>query len=422
MNRRDPFGRRRYLHFDAPVSRKSLRALATDPCRVESWGFLPLLRVDVVSRKVRKDADGTLSTRPKSRPISYASHRDAAIYAYYSGLLADKYEKYLALRPFNGSITAFRSGSGRCNIDFARDAFAAIRTLGTCTALAFDVKGFFDNLDHRLLKRVWVRLLGTAALPPDHYAVYKSVTRFSFVMRDSAYSALGVSRHNPRAHNRVNLCSAAEFRSKIRGLGLVKKNTKPFGIPQGTPISAVLSNLYMLDFDEATHALVTSYGGHYWRYCDDILCVVPTEHADTVSERVRDALRDSRLQLQDDKTHRHDFATGSRTSDPLQYLGFVFDGERVMLRTAGVSRYYAKMRAGVRAVSAGRRATSKREGVVQPLRTTKLYIRYSYLGRRNFISYALRASRHFGDLAIKNQIKRHWRALRILIAQQSSAT
>ena len=34
--------------------------------------------------------------------------------------------------------------------------------------------------------------------------------------------------------------------------------------------------------------------------------------------------------------------------EPVQYLGFIFDGNRTLLRTASVARYYRKMRAGVR--------------------------------------------------------------------------
>ena len=42
----------------------------------------------------------------------------------------------------------------------------------------------------------------------------------------------------------------------------------------------------------------------------------------------------------------------------------------------------------------------------------KLYKRYSYLGRRNFISYGYRAARIMGSPSIKKQLKPHWNRLR----------
>lgn len=49
--------------------------------------------------------------------------------------------------------------------------------------LCFDITGFFDNLDHAILKRRLKELLGVTELPPDWYAVFRHVTRFSRVER-----------------------------------------------------------------------------------------------------------------------------------------------------------------------------------------------------------------------------------------------
>lgn len=40
-----------------------------------------------------------------------------------------------------------------CNIDFANYAFKEIVSRGNCVALVIDIKGFFDNLDHEILKK-----------------------------------------------------------------------------------------------------------------------------------------------------------------------------------------------------------------------------------------------------------------------------
>lgn len=47
------------------------------------------------------------------------------------------------------------------------------------------------------------------------------------------------------------------------------------GIPQGTAVSAVLANVYMIDFDEWLAKLCEKEGGLYRRYSDDFIIVLP---------------------------------------------------------------------------------------------------------------------------------------------------
>lgn len=125
------FARRRYLHFDEPLSPRDAEALATSPARVASWAFLPMLHWIVKARKVKRKDDGALEKKPpKNRPIAYASHKDAAIYAYYGHLLGARYEAAVVTLGIQDCVTAFREHSGRCNIDFAMEAFEWIRHKG----------------------------------------------------------------------------------------------------------------------------------------------------------------------------------------------------------------------------------------------------------------------------------------------------
>ena len=171
------FKSRRYLHFDEPIGEDASRALATNPDRVKSWAFMPMLKCILVTTKVKWNKAGKLEFKDKPRPICYSCHKDATIYAYYGSLLSQAYEKLLASRGLSAVVTAFRPDSGKCNIDFAKDAFDWIRANGECTALAFDIKSFFDTLDHRVLKRQWVAVIGKPNLPDDHYAIFKSLTK-----------------------------------------------------------------------------------------------------------------------------------------------------------------------------------------------------------------------------------------------------
>ena len=186
------------------------------------------------------------------------------------------YEVEVQRRDLHEVVTAFRGTSGRCNIHFANDAFEFILASGGGAVLASDIKGFFDNLNHVKLKAAWSKLLGVDRLPDDHYAVFRAVTKYCFVDRERLSRVLQLDPENPRADGRRRICSPREFRELVRGNGLCVVNRSGVGIPQGSPISSVLANLYMLEFDTAMNKFVSEHSGFYRRYCDDLLLVLPT--------------------------------------------------------------------------------------------------------------------------------------------------
>lgn len=420
------FARRNYFHFDESVSPETARNLATNPGRVSKWGFLPMLHCMLSTRKVKRLSNGTLEKKSKERPIEYAAHKDAAIYAAYGFLLTGEYEKELQTRELSDVVTGFRPSTQRCNIDFAKESFDWIANKGPCVALAFDIENFFNALDHSILKTQWSQVMGRGRMSDDHFAVYRSLTRYSYVDRSEVFKEFGISLSNPRAGGRTRICSSEDFRLRVRGKGLIRVNNTPRGIPQGSPMSAVLSNIYMLDFDADVYEQVSRVGGLYRRYCDDMLCVVPAEAALDIENYVMARISDYRLTIQVSKTKRHRFTEQNGrliTDTPLQYLGFLFDGTRTLVRTASLARYYRKMRAGVGlAGQTMRRHNKLRKKHNEPTEThlyrRKLQIRYSYLGRHNFIAYALRAATIMNEPAIKKQIRRHWNKLRWQIVKE----
>ena len=143
-------------------------------------------------------------------------------------------------------------------------------------------------------------------------------------------------------------------------------------------MSAVLSNIYMLTFDEVMSGWANSVGGLYRRYCDDIMVVVPPERADSTEFLVKALVQKLELTLNDDKTERVMFGpiqgTPAALDGALPYLGFVFDGQCVRLRQSSLDRYYGKMRRGVRfAAMCRKRHSGSAPGV--PLKTRKLFLR-----------------------------------------------
>lgn len=404
---------RGYVHFDSPLSLKTAEKLVTSPNAVASHAFYPLLRYTVESQKIEKDPAGNAVKKPvKKRPISFAAHADAHIYSYYGSMLSALYELRLKQLGIGDSVLAFRS-LGKSNVHFANDAFELIKKMGPCVAFATDISGFFDNLDHNHLKKAWTSLLGVPALPDDHYAVFKSLTRYSFVLRDQVYAALGLSSNNPpRSPDR--LCSAADFRVKVRSSGLIECHKAGNGIPQGSPISALLSNIYMLEFDQFLRAEIDARGGHYMRYCDDVLCIVPITKAADLHALVEELIGRFGLTINDDKTETIDFQLRSGilvANRQLQYLGFNFDGTRKLIRSAAFAKFSDKMRRGVSLARQTAKKHNKSRRTPEEIWRKQLYERYSHLGKRNFVRYGLRAAEIMESRAMYRQLRPLWRRL-----------
>jgi hypothetical protein len=435
------FKRRTYLHFDLPVGQEAAERLACDPARVASHSFYPFLGFTNVVKRITKDASGQVEQKEKHREIKIAAHRDAALYSHYADLLAPLYEEELHRRGLDKVVTAFRKQPrGGTNIDFAGEVFRFIDHHRPCVALAFDLEKFFDTLDHELLKQQWLGLVGGSRLPADHFAIFKSLTRFCWVDRGETYEKLKISPNKPKANNRRRICNPGDFRRKIRENGLLRWNPTPGkGIPQGSPLSALLSNIYMLDFDETLHTGIAQLGGLYRRYCDDIMIIVPPEHRHDAEGLVATAVDVARLTFNGQKTDRAAFPSGrgqaaatpipgSGFSDRIQYLGFTYDGSQTLIRPGSLARYYGKMRAGVSLAKQTQRKHNKRERdqgqALSPLKTRKLYIHYSYLINRrtrlpgrdrkaqgNFLTYAYRASEKLDAPEIRSQVRNHWKKL-----------
>ena len=450
------YKRRGYLHFDAPLAHPGAAWLYVQRFQEgQPHSFLPFLGFTLTTTRIRRADEPKIPRRQrqlvlkaKKRAIKIASHHDAAIYSYYAMLVGERYEQRLTDLNLTVVPTAFRKiCGGRCNIHHAKEVFDFVDAHRPCVALAFDIEKFFDRLNHKVLRTAWADILGAARLPEDHYKVFRSMTRFSWVSRDDVYAEFGISRFNPKMENSENprprICEAPEFRERVREAGLLQMNPdKDRGIPQGAPISALLSNLYMLRVDEVMNAWAIQIGGLYRRYCDDIMVVVPPERVDTTEFLLKALIREIDLKINDDKTERVSFGPdeGHLAVDGkrLPYLGFVFDGNAVRLRQSSLDRYYGKMRRGV-VFAATCHVAHVGTAKEIPMKVRKLYLKYSYLARSqrggkalrqkagakyqlrrtNFITYALRSADHFGSRTIRRQIRGHWSKLKRQIREKS---
>jgi RNA-directed DNA polymerase len=420
-NKEPWFRRRGYLHFDRPVGQASALAIVADPARVAARSFFPFLDFDITSTKVKWDDDlRKLVRKRKERKVAYASHIDSHIFSYYCHALSARYEAEIARRGLSENVLAFRA-LRKSNIHFAAEGFSAIAQRDSCYVLGLDIKGFFDNLNHKILKTAWASVLGEEYLPNDHYAVFKAITQFSIVNLDCVLDLLGISKNNPK-NKRHRLCTPEQFRDKVRASGLIRPHKLAHGIPQGSSISALLSNIYMLEFDSCVKTYVEQCGGQYFRYCDDMLFIVPLDEKPNCEAFAKTVIARFGLEIQDTKTERREFVLkGGRlvTEKPLQYLGFLFDGEKTYLRSASLARYSDRVRRGVRVAKATmakrNRARLARGEDPRPLFTSNLVRRYTYFGRRNFISYGYRAAKIMNSDGIRKQLRPLWGKFRLAL-------
>ena len=418
---------RKYLHFDLPISSKKAEKIVTNKSLVAKHAFYPFISSEIQATKLDRDLKtNKLYQKPKIREVAYSSHLDSHIYAYYAELLSNKYEEKIHALGLHENVLAFRKLDGKNNIHFANDAFESIKNLGECSVIALDFSKFFDTLDHMILKKKWCSLLNVSSLPEDHYTVFRSLTKFSKVDRERLFSLFDISIYTPKANNRKRICSAAEFRSQVRKGGLIKPNPETSkGVPQGSPISALLSNIYMLDFDLEMKKYVDVFGGKYFRYCDDMLFIVPTIVRGQVESLANSKVQAFKVLINKNKTEIRDFKLqhGKLCSfdekgkhKPLQYLGFLFDGKSIFLRSTALARYSEKMKGGVKlAKKTMKRKNRIRKRKGEPEQSTvykrKLHRLYSYRGKRNFISYGYRAAKIMDSKSIKKQLKPLWSRL-----------
>lgn len=470
MKQKNWFKPKSFTHISQKLSLEDgqwIKNYVSDPCNIEIHKFYPLIHRTIVVKRFKKGYDrngnevkrhytiekGNRKTNAKYREIYYPNHLDAHIYSYYAQkILEPLYERRLRKdESLNDSILAYRriplkdKSRCKCNIDFADEVFDKIKnTKGEIAVVALDISKFFDSLDHKILKKAWCKLLERRDLPKDHYNIFKSLTTFSYVELKSLLNEFGYKHPNQLVQRQVQnfVSNGTEFRTRIKSKGYIKKN--PFrrseqdkvkktiiGIPQGTPISAFLANLYLLEFDEKALSILKECNGIYRRYSDDILLICPRKEYVSIEEKFYALITEFKLVIQSSKTQRSFFVEGKleKGERPVGYLGLQFDGRRKLLKSASVSKFYRKMKSNVkyRAFQAYRskRTIEKSQITDSTLHRKQLYTQFSFLGasnksfrKRNYFSYANLAAKITGSPHIKKQLSKAWKILHNDISKQ----
>lgn len=385
---------------------------------IGTYAFFPLIYAEIKERKYKKidkekHINNTKSGRThllkykenkfektrKIRPLHYASHFDSLVYGYYAEELSKKYQVILEKnKELDESVIAYRKikidgnkDVGKSTIHFAKEAFDEIikraKIDSGIAALTFDIESFFSGLNHQFLYEKWCEVMQFSKLPKDHLNVFKACTNFRYILRDDLRIKQVVGRRKAGFDERKLFkirrdkgykCffrDNKDFRDHIKQgkLRVYKNSFFKFdeklnkkinvGIPQGLPISAVLANLYLLDFDRRIiEKLVIEKGAYYRRYSDDILIVCNINEIKDIKEFVIEEIRKSFLGISEAKTEQFIFQelifnekqerrltsikvdeNESKINKPLIYLGFEFRGYNTVIKSTNLARYYRRL-------------------------------------------------------------------------------
>ena len=112
----------------------------------------------------------------------FASHIDSFIYSHYGTVISEKYNEWTSSHNIDECSIAYRNNKkGKSNIQFAAEVIKEIIQWGKCYIFVGDFSKFFENIEHRQLKRCLKDVLQVSELPRDYYQVLKSLMKYSYV-------------------------------------------------------------------------------------------------------------------------------------------------------------------------------------------------------------------------------------------------
>lgn len=416
-----------YAHFDPRTSlgQESVQEYVTNPANIAKHGFFPFIQYYKVEKKVRK-VQGKLVPKVKRRLISYSAHMDSCIHQRYAFLINRAYNAACKEKGLDGISVAYRNNLHKEPFQLAAEAFSFIEQNQPCFIMVGDFTEFFDHIDHQYLKQQLCRLLQVETLTEDYYRVFKSVTKYGFCSRDDILKAKGIEKLTYKALRELNHAGKLFNKEELKAFKpFMHKHKASKGIPQGSPLSAVLANVYMLAYDQEMKAFVESYGGKYMRYSDDTIMILPLTEGRTVDDywgRFQELLShyEGMVELQSEKTRRFEYRAGElipiseNTPSFMDYLGLRFQSDGIRIRPKCFSKYHYRMKRKARNNRRQQIARAKKQKARSMVSNRRLYELYGKeSGRvkgeplRNLLTYLTRVQRslHLEDPEMQALLK-----------------
>lgn len=347
-----------YTHFDFPVTQKEKEGFIQKikSGELKHHRYLPFITFDIVYKKYNSKN----GVKIKKRKISLPSHHDALVYSFFGMVLDDYYNKYVNRFKLDDVAVAYRKNKKVTNIDVARDIFNFISKTDTWV-IKGDFQSFFDNLNHDYLLKTVKEIMG------DEYGkevekMLKSVTSYKYISKKILKNR---KKMYFKKHGHSYFENRRELGESIKSGDIKLILNKKCGIPQGTSVSATLANIYMIFFDEWLNQKVTKLGGLYRRYSDDFIIAIPQENLiehdlfdfkDAVINKSENELKLIikaektkllRYDLENKNILRYSQNNESWGLSSLDYLGFIYDGKSVSLRSKSIYKFIYKSKRNI---------------------------------------------------------------------------
>ncbi|MEY8441237.1 reverse transcriptase/maturase family protein [Lactobacillaceae bacterium 24-114] len=426
----------KYRHFDASLSnnvkRKVIESILHSEKYVAKYRHLPFIEFPITFNKYSRQKN----RYKKERIISLPSHHDALLYKIYSKILSACYENFLKDKGLQKIPIAYRKNHS--NITGAKEAIDRISSQSSWI-IKGDFSNFFPSINHNVLIKnikTVLRSVEGGKLSSDWITVLRSLMNYRYITLKNIEKVLGDKSKVGNSY--VKDLKELDALIKNRELKVSKKQR--VGIPQGTALSAVLANVYMIEFDEWVTNYLRTFDGFYRRYSDDFIIVIPANLVDihdinTIKEKI--IARSSRklsLVIKKSKTDVYYFDNSPQinkgilrvnsrnnmlSKSELNYLGFSFDGKRVNLRPKTIYKFRYKGKRAVISLAENiymydkernnknknltrqekfiKESVDKGYSIPKRSKYTRMYLVDRPINKRNFISYAYNAQKIFSE-------------------------
>lgn len=286
--------------------------------------------------------------------------------------LNNKYNIYSSNNGISDCSVAYRTnlsnGKKTSNITIAKEVFDFIDYNCNVWVMKGDFKGFFDNLNHNILNKNFIKVLeikDNSSKKSAWMKVIKNLENFIYIDKEKLDKLVGTHKFK-RNNTYAYFNSIKDFGTFIKKNKYLLNKNKTKGIPQGTSISAILANIYMIEFDKTINKLLYKYNALYRRYSDDFIIVIPKNKMSeleflNIEKHIRDLSNKlTHLIIEKNKTkilsinngNVYDLNTKSKSS--LDYLGFIFSNNTVSFRGKSIYKFYYRGRKALKAASAAK--------------------------------------------------------------------